>query len=300
MNRLKINLLLGLMAFSQGLLSSGIGLAQQEIEGVFGVESGGELSAIAFWVPLEGGESIEGVRWFNNDGAVVFPEILAVAGNPNQPELMADAVVVASGVSGATLGVSELIFDQPLASNAEGLYLIWRMPVGVEFQGAGEGPGFGCLAGETENCCWLSGDGAIWEPFTVNHQMAMAVVMNTNKSGGVLVLNRPGSASQDPAPEIARELPANLAITLEVAPNPFNPSTEIRFNLPRSGSTEVAVYDVKGSLIRQIWNGHLVEGFHDLSWNGKTDRGEGAPSGVYLLRVSGSGLSTSRPITLLK
>lgn len=300
MNTLKQNLFKGMAVVALCLCVFGTTYAQQPIEGVFGLKNGEDVSAIAFWVPLDGGESISGVRWFNNDGSVVFPEFLAVAGDANQPELLANATVVATNVAGETLASSELTFDQPLASSAQGLYLIWRMPEAASFQANGAGPGFGYLAGEIENRCWLTGNGETWEPFTVNHQMAMGAVMNTNKSAETLVLAKPGSAGQDPMPETEADLQGHVAIELGVAPNPFNPATEINFSLPRSGSTTVAVYDVKGCLVRELWNERLEAGPHTLTWNGKTDQGNGAPSGVYLLRVSCGGFEASRSITLLK
>lgn len=300
MNIMNRNMMMRLTTLALFLVTSGMALAQQPIEGVFGLKDGEGIAAIAFWVPLSGDESISGVRWFNNDGSVVFPEVLAVAGDHDQPELLADAVVVAVEVSGETLAASELTFDQPLASSAEGLYLIWMMPEAAGFEETGTGPGFGYLVGETENRCWLSGDGSTWEPFTVTHQMAMAAVMNTDKSSDVLVLDKPGSDNNEASPETESGTPGNLAINLQVSPNPFNPTTEIKFNLPRSGAAEVAVYDVKGRRVRRIWNGHLEIGRHEMNWNGKTDRGNGASSGVYLLRVSGAGFEASRTITLLK
>ncbi len=69
-------------------------------------------------------------------------------------------------------------------------------------------------------------------------------------------------------------------------PNPFNPSTHIRIEMPGSGNRVVInVYNALGELIRTIHNGTLSAGIHNFSWNGKNSRGAAQASGVYILRA---------------
>ena len=49
---------------------------------------------------------------------------------------------------------------------------------------------------------------------------------------------------------------------------------------------QLGIYDVSGRLIRQIFDGALGPGAHDLPWGGCRDEGRRAPAGIYLARVS--------------
>ena len=83
-------------------------------------------------------------------------------------------------------------------------------------------------------------------------------------------------------------------------PNPFNPSTRLRFELPRSGDCEVAVHDVSGRLIATLWKGHRDAGTHELHWDGRTDTGQLAPSGVYLASVRSGDRRASQRMVMLQ
>jgi hypothetical protein len=64
-------------------------------------------------------------------------------------------------------------------------------------------------------------------------------------------------------------------------PNPFNPSTSIRFYVPASARVRLEIYDVAGRRIRSLLDERLAEGFHAASWDGADDEGRQASSGVY-------------------
>jgi len=97
--------------------------------------------------------------------------------------------------------------------------------------------------------------------------------------------------------ELARRLPLHLA----AVPNPFNPSTELRFSMAQAGPASVRVYDVKGRLIRILADGvSFAAGEQTLSWDGRNDAGRSVASGVYLVRLeSGAGQAT-RQVVLAK
>jgi hypothetical protein len=64
-------------------------------------------------------------------------------------------------------------------------------------------------------------------------------------------------------------------------PNPFNPATTIKLNLPRTGDVSLKVFNVRGELVRTLVNGQLEAGLHDIVWDGTTNGGNQAASGVY-------------------
>jgi hypothetical protein len=84
------------------------------------------------------------------------------------------------------------------------------------------------------------------------------------------------------------------------APNPFNPSTAIRFELPRPGPARLDILDVRGALVRRLWDGERDGGVQELRWDGRTAAGTWAGSGVYVCRLQAHGASASRRIVLLR
>jgi flagellar hook assembly protein FlgD len=68
-------------------------------------------------------------------------------------------------------------------------------------------------------------------------------------------------------------------------PNPFNPSTELRFELDRPGIVELNIYDARGFLVRSLIAGHYAAGLHRVMWDGADRAGRPAASGVYQVRL---------------
>lgn len=68
-----------------------------------------------------------------------------------------------------------------------------------------------------------------------------------------------------------------------VAPNPFNPSTEIRFAVGAAGPVRVEVVDARGRLVRVLLDGERPVGSHTLRWDGRDASGMAASSGVYFV-----------------
>ena len=95
----------------------------------------------------------------------------------------------------------------------------------------------------------------------------------------------------------------DLASILDLAvsyPNPFNPSTTIHFDLPREVRVELAIYDVKGRLVKTLFQGSLPAGGHDEVWLGRDDQGREVPSGVYVCRLQAGDRIYSTKMTLQK
>ncbi|MCB2200081.1 T9SS type A sorting domain-containing protein [bacterium] len=79
-------------------------------------------------------------------------------------------------------------------------------------------------------------------------------------------------------------------------PNPFNPSTSIRFTMKASGTVRLAVYDMLGREVAVLTDGVREAGVHNLSWHAVNQ-----PSGVYFLRMTtGSGFSATEKLVRLK
>ncbi len=72
-------------------------------------------------------------------------------------------------------------------------------------------------------------------------------------------------------------------------PNPFNPVTTIDYSLASAGHTTIRVYDLSGRVVRTLVDGDAEPGEHKVVWDGTTDAGQRAASGVYFVKMEGSG-----------
>jgi hypothetical protein len=97
----------------------------------------------------------------------------------------------------------------------------------------------------------------------------------------VLAANPP-PASPAPAPQ--------AGLVLAAAPNPFNPSTRIRFEVPGDGGqVQLTVYDLAGRLVRTLVDASLPQGIHAAVWDGRDATGREVGSGTYLARLEFGG-----------
>jgi len=80
----------------------------------------------------------------------------------------------------------------------------------------------------------------------------------------------------------------DLGLEFELAqntPNPFKPSTTIRFALPETRTVELRVFDLAGRAVKTLAQGALEPGLHTLQWDGTSDHGKRLASGVYFYRL---------------
>lgn len=84
------------------------------------------------------------------------------------------------------------------------------------------------------------------------------------------------------------------------APNPFNPQTEIRFNLGQAGPVSLKVFDVSGRLVKSLANGRLPAGEHRLIWDGTDHDGRAVATGVYFYRLLAEGKTFGKRMVLVK
>jgi len=95
-------------------------------------------------------------------------------------------------------------------------------------------------------------------------------------------------------------VPATRVTLEQNVPNPFNPSTSIRFVLPARMRATLSVYDVAGRKVRVLRSGILAAGVHDVPWNGRDGAGHGVGSGVYYYRLQAGTHAITRKMLLIK
>lgn len=84
-------------------------------------------------------------------------------------------------------------------------------------------------------------------------------------------------------------------------PNPFNPRTVIRYDLPAASAVDLRVFDLAGRRVRTLRAGQLESaGPHEAVWDGRDDRGLPASAGTYVYRLSTGRGSWARKMVLAK
>jgi hypothetical protein len=83
-------------------------------------------------------------------------------------------------------------------------------------------------------------------------------------------------------------------------PNPFNPATNIRFELTARSPVRIRIFDAQGRLVRDLVREEYPAGRHEVAWNGKDDQGGSVSSGVYFVRFEADGALGTKKMTLLK
>lgn len=97
------------------------------------------------------------------------------------------------------------------------------------------------------------------------------------------------------------DAPAARALSLTAAPNPFNPSTELRFGLAAAGTVEIVIHDLAGRRVRDLVSGaEYAAGEHAVRWDGRDDAGRALPSGAYYAAVRSGDERASARLMLVK
>lgn len=83
-------------------------------------------------------------------------------------------------------------------------------------------------------------------------------------------------------------------------PNPFNPATQIAFSIPAQLNVRLTVYNMLGQQVKQLVDGSLPAGSHEVTWDGQNDNGTLASSGVYFYRLTAGKSNLTRKMVMLK
>jgi len=83
-------------------------------------------------------------------------------------------------------------------------------------------------------------------------------------------------------------------------PNPFNPVTEIQFDVPDVSAVDLVVYNLMGQQVRRLVNGEIQAGYHRVVWDGLNDRGEPVSTGVYIYSLTSPSFHNTKKMVLLK
>jgi hypothetical protein len=94
--------------------------------------------------------------------------------------------------------------------------------------------------------------------------------------------------------------PADANRMLRARPNPFNPTTSIPFQVAGRSRARLQVFDVRGRLVKTLFDRSAEPGMYECTWHGKNDRGAVVASGVYLCRLQVGGFQSTQRLVLLR
>ena len=109
-----------------------------------------------------------------------------------------------------------------------------------------------------------------------------------------------GGISRDVADENEAEmLPADFTLH-PCRPNPFNPQTQVDFDLPQAGAVSIVVYNILGQKVATLIDENLEAGYHTVAWNGTDESGRNVSSGIYLCIMRAGDYTASQKMSLMK
>lgn len=108
------------------------------------------------------------------------------------------------------------------------------------------------------------------------------------------------SEKSQPPPASAKEREDGFALSLRVHPNPFNPATQIHFDLPSAGLVSLRIFDVNGRLVREWREDQRAAGEHVILWDGRDQAGQEAASGIYVSQIIFGGEQQMAKMTLVR
>jgi subtilisin family serine protease len=120
-----------------------------------------------------------------------------------------------------------------------------------------------------------------------------AVDQSDAASGFSLAVEAPTTTDTPPG------IPQRFALHAN-EPNPFNPSTTLRFDLHAGAPVRLDILDPAGRLVRRLVQRWYDPGFHRVAWDGRDDAGRAVASGVYLSRLTAAGDVATRKMILVR
>ena len=257
-------------------------------------EWSGEVDWTYFSYPVESG--VESFRWRyqkDHSGAAGedcawIDDIVIPGGGSTTPLLVAAPTTLAVEIDGGTQTSAKCYLF-----NMGGGNLNWTLNESADWLTVT--PSYGTLAVGHYRTLSFDFD-AMGQPEGVHS--ALATIDSNDPANPVMNLQAQmtvGTVITD----ISDGLPQAFGL-LGAVPNPFNPMTTVRFNLPAGQYTELAVYDVRGHLVQTLLAGQRPAGLNEVRWDGRDLSGRAVSSGTYFARLKAGGKTSVKSLTLVR
>jgi hypothetical protein len=83
-------------------------------------------------------------------------------------------------------------------------------------------------------------------------------------------------------------------------PNPFNPSTTLRYDLPEQTTVNIIIYDMLGRRVKTVVKTNQEAGFKSVIWDGTNNQGKPVSAGVYFYQIQAGDFVLTKKMVLLK
>ena len=137
-----------------------------------------------------------------------------------------------------------------------------------------------------DNCVYVSG--CDWVADSVDYTDAFFNSMDDCIETCVLVSN-----------DESNQLPTAFSLYNNY-PNPFNPMTTIRYNLPEDALVNITIYDMMGRVVSNLVSSQKNAGYKTIQWNATNDAGQPVSAGLYLYTIQAGDFRQIKKMVLLK
>ncbi len=167
---------------------------------------------------------------------------------------------------------------------------------------------YSAVSGTSLACPLVAGVAALLleaHPSSTNIQLMDALRQTASQSGspdreyGYGIVNAVAAANQLPTAVGRTPTPSTIALH-PAQPNPFNPSTTIRYDTASASRVNLSIFDVRGALVVTLVDEMQPAGAKSIVWNARDAHGNALASGVYLCRLEAGGAHQTRKLVLLK
>jgi subtilisin family serine protease len=138
-----------------------------------------------------------------------------------------------------------------------------------------------------------------FSPDQVGDFSAFLQIVSNDPTTDTLSVAVSGVGEMTTSSSVEEGLPREFSVSPNF-PNPFNPTTTIKYDLPASAPVELVVYSLLGGKVRTLISREMEAGYHQVDWDGKNDSGVPVTSGVYLYRFTAGDYLMIRKMILLK
>ncbi len=146
---------------------------------------------------------------------------------------------------------------------------------------------------------YLEADANGYRSAVVNCQI-MGTTLKSAKQAREMEAEIMGVALNRPIPgEVTYHVP-DVITSMNNYPNPFNPTTTIKFSTPKTSKCELIIYNIKGQAVKHLVSGSKSRGIYKTEWNADDDNGKRVSSGVYFYRLNIDGHISTRKMVLMK
>jgi hypothetical protein len=95
-------------------------------------------------------------------------------------------------------------------------------------------------------------------------------------------------------------VPGSSVLQVAVHPNPFNPRTNVTFTVTQQGRVRLGIYDLRGRRLISLTDRVYHAGSHNLTWDGRDQKGQNLASGHYLVRAEAHGIMATERLMLVR